>query len=204
MEFIQAHSSNYTKGRTQRIQYIVMHYTGNINDTAKANCVYFSEPERNASAHYFIDAGGVIQSVKDGDTAWHCGAKKYNHPYCRNGNSIGIEMCTGWIEGKYVIDDKTADNAVKLVRELMERYGVPEGNILRHYDVTGKRCPAPWVNEPDKWEKFKRRLKGMEEMTLEEAKKAVKEKFGFDENTMLYLEMYRYGEALIRRLAEGR
>lgn len=40
-------------------------------------------------------------------------------------------------------------------------------------------------------------------MTLEEAKKAVKEKFGFDENTMLYLEMYRYGEALIRRLAEG-
>ena len=42
------------------------------------------------------------------------------------------------------------------------------------------------------------------EMSLEEAKKAVKEKFGFDENTMLYLEMYRYGEALIRRLAEGR
>lgn len=42
------------------------------------------------------------------------------------------------------------------------------------------------------------------EMSLEEAKKTVKEKFGFDENTMLYLEMYRYGEALIRRLAEGR
>ena len=42
------------------------------------------------------------------------------------------------------------------------------------------------------------------EMSLEEAKANVKEKFGFDENTMLYLEMYRYGEALIRRLAEGR
>lgn len=42
------------------------------------------------------------------------------------------------------------------------------------------------------------------DMSLEEVKKAVKEKFGFDDNTMLYLEMYRYGEALIRRLAEGR
>ena len=39
-------------------------------------------------------------------------------------------------------------------------------------------------------------------MTIEEAKAKVKEKYKFDENTMLYLEMYRYGEELIKRLAE--
>ena len=201
MEFIQAHSSNYTKGRTQRIQYIVMHYTGNMNDTAKANCVYFSEPERNASAHYFIDAGGVIQSVKDTDVAWHCGGKHYVHPECRNSNSIGVEMCTEWAAGYFRIGEETVRNALELVRGLMEKYDIPAENVIRHYDVTGKKCPEPWVREPGKWEEFKRRLT---EMTVEEAKAKVKEKYKFDDNTMLYLEMYRYGEALIRRLAEGR
>ena len=52
--------------------------------------------------------------------------------------------------------------------------------------------------------KIKGVTKAILKEALEEAKKAVKEKFGFDENTMLYLELYRYGEALIRRLAEGR
>lgn len=204
MEMIQAHESNYTKGRQRAIRYIVIHYTGNINDTARANCKYFSGPGRNASAHYFVDSEGVIQSVSDLDVAWHCGASKYIHTICRNSNSIGIEMCTLWRDGKYDIDCKTVENTVKLVRELMEKYQIPEENILRHYDVTGKYCPEPWVREPGKWEQFKRRLCGMEEMTLEEAKGAVKEKYNFDDNTMLYLEMYRYGESLIRRLAEGR
>lgn len=44
--------------------------------------------------------------------------------------------------------------------------------------------------------------KGSNTMTLEEAKKIVKEKYNFDDNTMLYLEMYRYGENLLKRLAE--
>lgn len=39
-------------------------------------------------------------------------------------------------------------------------------------------------------------------MTLEEAKKRLKEKFGFDDNTIKYLEFYRFGEELILRLAE--
>lgn len=43
---------------------------------------------------------------------------------------------------------------------------------------------------------------GDESMTLEEAKKIVKEKYGFDENTMEYLEFYRFSESLILRLAQ--
>lgn len=41
------------------------------------------------------------------------------------------------------------------------------------------------------------------EISFEEAKAKVKDRFGFDENTMKYLEFYRYGEQLIKRLAEG-
>ena len=44
--------------------------------------------------------------------------------------------------------------------------------------------------------------KGGEDMTVEEAKKTVKDKCGFDDNTMKYLEFYRYGDKLIIRIAE--
>ena len=87
-----AHISNYTKSRKQSIKYIVVHYTANDGDTARNNGKYFSQPNRNASAHYFVDECEIIQSVKDIDIAWHCGAKSYKHELCRNDNSIGIEI----------------------------------------------------------------------------------------------------------------
>ena len=39
-------------------------------------------------------------------------------------------------------------------------------------------------------------------MTLEEAKRIIKEECNFDDNTMKYLEFYRYSESMIIRLAE--
>ncbi len=154
-----AHSSNYTRGRAGKIEYIVVHYTGNNGDTAKGNCNYFSQPNRGASAHYFVDSSGVCQSVDDKDTAWHCGAKVYYHNRCRNANSIGVELCSHKdSRGGYYFDEKTVNNAVSLVRELMERYGIKAENVLRHYDVTHKNCPEPFVRDGAKWDSFKSRL----------------------------------------------
>lgn len=64
-----AHQSNYNKGRKSSIQYIVVHYTANNGDRAESNGNYFAQPNRNASAHYFVDESNVVQSVKDTDTA---------------------------------------------------------------------------------------------------------------------------------------
>jgi len=61
---VPAHQSNYTKGRKKRIQYIVVHYTANDGDTARNNGNYFAQPNRNASAHYFVDESNIVQSVK--------------------------------------------------------------------------------------------------------------------------------------------
>ena len=40
-------------------------------------------------------------------------------------------------------------------------------------------------------------------LTVEEAKKVIKEKCGFDDNTMQYLSFYKYADSLIMRLAEA-
>ena len=156
MEFVSCDPSNYRAGRTQPVRYIVMHYTANNGDTAKNNCDYYHRVGGlQASAHYFVDEHGAMQSVREGDTAWHCGARAYWHPECRNGNSIGIEMCSRKrADGSYYILPETVVNAAALAREIMQRYGIDTDHVVRHYDVTGKRCPMPWVDDPAQWTAF--------------------------------------------------
>ena len=157
MEFIACNTDNYRAGRTQPVRYIVMHYTANNGDTARNNCDYYHRVGGlQASAHYFVDEHGAMQSVREGDTAWHCGARAYWHPECRNANSIGIEMCSRKrADGSYYILPETVANAAALAREIMQRYGIDTDHVLRHYDVTGKRCPMPWVDDPAQWAAFK-------------------------------------------------
>ena len=156
MEFVSCNLSNFRAGRTQPVRYIVMHYTAGNGDTAKNNCDYYHRVGGlQASAHYFCDEHGAMQSVREGDTAWHCGARAYWHPECRNANSIGIEMCSRKrADGSYYILPETVVNAAALAREIMQRYGIDTDHVLRHYDVTGKRCPMPWVDAPAQWTAF--------------------------------------------------
>lgn len=165
---ILAHPSNFIKGRKQKIQYIVVHYTANDGDTAEGNGKYFSEADRNASAHYFVDEMKIVQSVLDQNTAWHCGAKIYKHNKCRNENSIGVEMCSEKDKnGQYYINQKTQNNAIELVKWLMKKYGIPIENVLRHYDVTGKLCPEPFVKNQKLWLDFKQKLLPSKEVQKE-------------------------------------
>lgn len=170
MEFVSCDPSNYRAGRTQPVRYIVMHYTANNGDTARNNCDYYHRVGGlQASAHYFVDEHGAMQSVRECDTAWHCGARAYWHPECRNANSIGIEMCSRKrADGSYYILPETVANAAALAREIMQRYGIDTEHVLRHYDVTGKRCPMPWVDDPAQWVAFKDMLTPKNTTTDEE------------------------------------
>lgn len=154
-------SQNWNVGTLSRIKYIVVHYTGNNGDTALANTNYFKS-YRGASAHYFVDENNIYQSIEDKNIAWHCGANSYKHPYCRNNNSIGVELCSYIVSGKYAFKPKTVDNAVWLVKCIMAQYNVPITNVIRHYDVTGKICPEPFVRDVAAWQNFKARLTAAE------------------------------------------
>ena len=161
---------NYSNGDLSRIKYIVIHYVG-ATGGAEANCKWYAGADRSASAHYYVDFdGSVWQSVEDQNIAWHCGAKKYVHPECRNANSIGIEMCVRNKGSKadtsrdWYFEDATVQAAIELTKELLAKYNVPADHVIRHYDVTGKICPNPYVyNHTDHtWEAFKAALMGTE------------------------------------------
>ena len=150
---------NFKKGINKINKYIVIHYVGAEGD-ALANCKYFEKIYRGASAQYFVGfAGDIWQCVEDFDIAWHCGAIKYKHKYCRNTNSIGIEMCCRKnSKGQWYFEEATVLATIELVRELMAKYNIPVENVIRHYDVTGKRCPEPYVRDAAAWNNFKAKL----------------------------------------------
>ena len=155
MRTLLAHKSNYSESGGRKIDYIVIHFTSNNGDTAKGNCNYFAGANRKASAHYFVDENEVWQSVPDKHVAWHCGAKTYKHPSCRNANSIGIEMCSRKdANGQYYIAPETGARAIELTKQKMGEYGVTVDRVLRHYDVTGKLCPEPFMRNPELWDDF--------------------------------------------------
>lgn len=161
---------NFRKATNRDIKYIVIHYVG-ADGGALDNCKYFLKEYRGASAHYFVGHKGEIwQSVLDANVAWHCGTNgAYKHPYCRNDNSIGIEMCCRKSGNKWYFEDITVKATIELVRELMKKYNIPASNIIRHYDVTGKVCPEPYVKNNTKhtWSKF------LEEVKREDKKEEV-------------------------------
>lgn len=139
---------NYTAKRSSAIRYLVVHYAG-APGTAKNCGTYFGrEPNIGASAHYFVDARDVVQSVPDSGRAWHCGAASYKHPECRNDNSLGVELCCYQDASvRWRFDPATVENAVALIRALMAQYNIDIDHVVRHYDVTGKVCPEPFVRD---------------------------------------------------------
>lgn len=173
----------YRNGNTPK--YLVIHYFGGLSSALGA-AEWFKNPNAQGSAHYCVDETDVIQHcVRDTDGAWHCGAVgglHYIHPYCRNNNSIGIEMRPSKLNPKslnandkdWYFDERVVKNTIWLCVQLMKKYKIPIENVIRHWDVTGKICPAPYVGAyynthygttgDQQWAKFKEQLEEALEM----------------------------------------
>lgn len=95
----------------------------------------------------------------------------------------GVKTAGKGASGAYT-DGTDQINLVEFTRALMEKYNIPAENVVRHYDVTGKWCPRPWMGDDmnayygtsgnEQWARFKARLSGNEEvfdMDINEARK---------------------------------
>ena len=165
---ILCNRANYGERRdASAVRYLVYHYTGNDGDTARANAIYYANATVKASAHYFVDGTEIVQSVPELYTAWAVGGKKWSdcaqtgggtlHGVVTNANSISIEMCDTVRDGKIMATEATISNAAALGRKLMTLYGIPIERVVRHFDVTGKHCPA-YLMDSAAWAAFKLRL----------------------------------------------
>ena len=164
-----ANRQNYGGARpADQIQYIVVHYTANDGDHDESNANYFKNNIVKASAHYFVDDDSITLSVPELFAAWAVGGTKWKdcattgggkmYGKITNANSISVEMCDTLRNGTIKATEKTMANTAELVKELMKKYHIDIDHVYRHFDVTGKHCPAYFMNS-DAWAEFKERLK---------------------------------------------
>lgn len=154
----KAHSTNYTNTTAREVNYVIIHYTGNIKDKAVNNAKYFKNNKNlGTSAHFFVDDKNIYQSIELRHVAYHAGDWDFNY------SSWGIEMCTS---GQYKVSAKTIKNTAHLTANLCKRLGIKAKDVdkfvLRHYDITKKQCPKQFSDggKTDKdWVAFKAQVK---------------------------------------------
>ena len=160
MQINKLHGDYNIVKRTQAVKYIVVHYVGagsSSSGNAKNNCIYFGRANRDASAHYFVDDGGIWEYADPkAYYTWHCGDGhgKYG---ITNSNSIGIEVCQ---DGDRPFTEVEIRYLTELVRYLMNQFGVPASHVVRHYDASRKLCPLYYAKRSSEWDKLHKAITG--------------------------------------------
>ena len=148
-------------------QYIAIHYLGVVGQSHEL-------ASDGTGAHYYIYWNGTIyQRCSHDAIVWAVGTAGYytqKHPYARNANTISIELCckcdgdsTSADDQKWYFTEATQNACVWLVKKLRRELGIPSENVLRHYDIVNKVCPAPYVHNNKyrtswTWSEFKSRI----------------------------------------------
>lgn len=148
----QAIINRVTFGSLNQKKYITVHQTGNTNRGANAEMharLQENGNSRQASWHYQVDDKEAIQSFPHDISCWHCGDGRGDG----NMHSIGVEICIN-SDGDY---KKAVENGARLVRQIMEKEGIPIQNVKQHYDWSRKNCPAQLRANKDgiSWDDFK-------------------------------------------------
>lgn len=164
------------KYRIQQVKAVAIHWTANTKPgaDAMAHRAYFNNGApgiggtfRAASAHYCVDGGErnpVVQLMPTTEVAFHCGDKPLGKYKTAGKNmiagtsgltpnyfTIGIELCVN-PEGDW---NKTFQRGAMLAARELERYGLTiTDGLLRHWDITGKKCPQMFL-KIEEWNKFR-------------------------------------------------
>lgn len=160
-KFININPFSRSGKKITAIKKVVIHYTANNGATANGHFNYFNTlKDRYASAHFFVDKIEALCIIPLSEIAYHANDGTYRgiEELKPNANylSVGIEMC---MEKDGSIHPDTIKRTEDVAVELCKRYKLnPLTDIVRHYDVTHKNCPAPWVSNASLFTAFKGRV----------------------------------------------
>lgn len=177
-EIVERLKTTYHAPRREPIAWIVVHYTGTAA-SGIANARALERPLKSPrSTHYFIDGNMVYHCVDERTrAAWHVGGVSQEKRIpVYNQNSIGVDLCERKqdlitrlaVDKDWFFTEETEQTAAEIIAILCLRYGIDLDHVVRHYDVTRKLCPRPFVGTDKnsvygesgdlRWEKFKKRI----------------------------------------------
>ena len=163
-------------GKIIEVRNVVVHWAGNAGQSARGIRKWFELIGRGpvrigkklvklyASCHYVVGLDGSITQLIEEDTeAYTNGGRKYTD-YARlrfrygkktkpNKYCVSIECAHPDWGGKFTNETESA--VAELCEHLLKKYGLGIDNMIRHYDITMKKCPRYYVNSPSEWQRLK-------------------------------------------------
>lgn len=144
---IEAHSSNYSKGRNgKKVCKITPHHAAGVL-SAEQLAKIFQNSSRNASANYCIGNNGeIVCGVGEENRAWTSGSRENDY------QAITIEVSNSENGGEWRISEKAWNSLVNLCVDICKRYnfklvydGTPNGSLTRHNMFQATNCPGPYL-----------------------------------------------------------
>jgi hypothetical protein len=170
-------------------EYITIHNTADSGVDVYRMSEYVITQTGYKSWHFTVGSKEIHQHLPITESGWHSGDGQNG---TGNRKSIGIEICEV---------DGAEELAIKFVAELLKALNMSIDKVVSHKHWSGKNCPRLILPH---WNDFIEDIrKEMNEvmLTVEEAKKLLKENANIDDNSIQYLEYYKYSEDLIKKLA---
>lgn len=130
-----------------RVRYVIIHYTA--LDMPNSLRVL---TEQAVSSHYLVDenpAPRIYLLVDESRRANHAGVSSWKTDTNLNATSIGIEIVNlGMRKGPdgpvwFPFPQSQIDKVIALVREIVQRHGIPPERVLGHSDIAPQRKQDP-------------------------------------------------------------
>ena len=143
-----APSPNHGERRAQKIDTLVLHYTGMTGGAAAL--ARLRDPLSEVSAHYLVfEDGGTVQMVPEARRAWHAGAGSWKGDRDINSRSIGIEIVhPGHAGGLPPYPNAQIAAVIALGRDIGARWPIPPERVLAHSDIAPERKEDPGETFP--------------------------------------------------------
>lgn len=129
---------------------ITIHNTDNsdLGADARAHAIYQKGKDaqaRQVSWHFTVDDHNVYQSLPVSEVGWHTGTHRGNH------STIGIEIC----QNQGIDQNAANDRAALLTAVQLHELGISmQGNVVQHFNWSGKDCPMLLRNPSSNWQEF--------------------------------------------------
>lgn len=145
-----------------KIKLVVIHGDAGKSDAGTVEWLH-KDPRSKVSYHYLVGRDATVyQFVQEEDKAWHAGISEW--PDCTvnksvNAASVGVAFAN---DGKEAYRSAQYEAGAKLVADICKRYGIPEGRVVGHYEVSPGRKSDPWKHFD--WPTFRRLVKQHQEV----------------------------------------
>lgn len=162
--FVIDSTTYQSRGKSQRIKSIVLHYTVSDNE-----CSIQLLTKGQVSSHYLImdnDDNKIYSLVPESERAWHAGDGGFAGRTILNDTSIGIEIVNKGVQPQYLkalkdseldyhpyehfveFDELQIKKVEQLVQDIAKRYGISPKNIIGHSDLAPSRKIDPGAKFP--------------------------------------------------------